>query len=62
MTVRDLAAAISEPHIQTIEIAPTKREASASPGGLDSVNLNVNGDQGVTMTFVETVEEGEDDD
>lgn len=61
MTARDLAAAISEPHIQTIEIAPAKRQANANSGAIDSVNLNVNGDQGVTMTFVETVEDGEDD-
>lgn len=62
MTARDLAGAIVEPRYQTIEIAPAKREANANPGAIDSVNLNVSGDQGVTMTFVETVADGEDDD
>lgn len=61
MTARDLTDAINEPRFQTIEIAPAKREASANPGAIDSVNLNVSGDQGVTMTFVETVEDGDDD-
>ncbi|CAK7211096.1 hypothetical protein SBRCBS47491_001002 [Sporothrix bragantina] len=28
---------------------------------IDAVNLNVDGDQGLTMTFVETVEDGEED-
>lgn len=51
-----------EPRWETIQIAPAKREASPNPNAIDAVNLNVNGDQGVTMTFVETVEDEEDDD
>lgn len=44
------------------------RASAASSGvdargeALDSVNLNVDGDQGITMTFVETFEEGDDGD
>lgn len=57
MTARDIDV---EPRWETIQIAPAKREANPNPTAIDSVNLNVNGDQGVTMTFVETVDDAED--
>lgn len=65
MTARDVDV---EPRWETIQIAPGKRETiqfagakrEASPTAIDAVNLNVNGDQGVTMTFVETVDDAED--
>ncbi|CAN8095837.1 unnamed protein product [Discula destructiva] len=49
-----------EPRYETIEIAPAKRQTESSPDTIDAVNLNVAGDQGVTMTFVETIDEEED--
>lgn len=54
MTARSVEEGV-EPRYETIQIAPAKREAS--PNAIDAVNLNVSGDQGVTMTFVETIEE-----
>ncbi|KAF3770793.1 hypothetical protein M406DRAFT_59662 [Cryphonectria parasitica EP155] len=62
MTARDLDNVNDNavPRYETIQIAPNKREANHNPNAIDAVNLNVNGDQGVTMTFVETVEDGED--
>lgn len=39
------------------ETAPEKRQVSEM---LDAINLNVDGDQGVTMTFVEQVDDDED--
>lgn len=63
MTARDLSDGLDvEPRsYETIQIAPGKRDPNAAPNAIDAVNLNVNGQQGVTMTFVETVEDGEDD-
>lgn len=58
MSARDVSV---EPRVQTIQIAPNKREASPSPNGIDAVNLNVDGEQGITMTFVETVEDADED-
>lgn len=54
MTARSVEEGV-EPRYETIQIAPAKREAS--PNAIDAVNLNVSGDQGVTMTFVETIED-----
>lgn len=66
MTARDLGAVERnvEPRYETIQIAPNniKRDAGSASGAIDAVNLNVNGDQGVTMTFVETVNEGDEED
>ncbi|PSR94316.1 hypothetical protein BD289DRAFT_363573 [Coniella lustricola] len=61
MTARDLSTV--EPRYETIQIAPNniKRDAGSASGAIDAVNLNVNGDQGVTMTFVETVNEGDEE-
>lgn len=61
MSARDVPL---EPRVQTIQIAPNKRDASpnSSPNGIDAVNLNVDGEQGITMTFVETVEDADQDD
>ncbi|KKY36722.1 hypothetical protein UCDDA912_g03306 [Diaporthe ampelina] len=58
MSARDVPI---EPRVQTIQIAPNKRDASPSPNGIDAVNLNVDGEQGITMTFVETVEDADED-
>lgn len=60
MSARDVPI---EPRVQTIQIAPNKRDASPSPNpnGIDAVNLNVDGEQGITMTFVETVEDANDE-
>lgn len=60
MSARDVPI---EPRVQTIQIAPNKRDASPSPNpnGIDAVNLNVDGEQGITMTFVETVEDANED-
>lgn len=60
MTARSVEEGV-EPRYETIQIAPAnvgKREAS--PNAIDAVNLNVSGDQGVTMTFVETIEDDDD--
>lgn len=59
MTARSVEEGV-EPRYETIQIAPAKREANPSPGAIDAVNLNVSGDQGVTMTFVETIEDDND--
>ena len=58
MSARDVPI---QPRIETIQIAPNKRDASPSPNGIDAVNLNVDGEQGITMTFVETVEDADED-
>lgn len=60
MSARDVPI---EPRIETIQIAPNKRDASPSPNpnGIDALNLNVDGEQGITMTFVETVEDADED-
>lgn len=49
-----------EPRYETIEIAPSKRDGGNS-NAIDAVNLNVSGDEGITMTFVETIDDAEDD-
>lgn len=59
MTARSVEEGV-EPRYETIQIAPAKREANPNPGAIDAVNLNVSGDQGVTMTFVETIEDDEE--
>jgi hypothetical protein len=60
MSARDVPI---EPRVQTIQIAPNKRDASPSPNpnAIDALNLNVDGEQGITMTFVETVEDAGED-
>lgn len=58
MSARDVPI---EPRIQTLQIAPNKRDASPSPNAIDALNLNVDGEQGITMTFVETVEDADED-
>lgn len=50
-----------EPRYETIQIAPAKRDANANPNAIDAVNVNVRGDQGMTLTFVERMEEAEDE-
>lgn len=60
MTARSVEEGGVEPRYETIQIAPAKREANPNPGAIDAVNLNVSGDQGVTMTFVETIEDDSD--
>lgn len=60
MTARDVDENANVPRVETIQIAPAKREANPNPNAIDAVNLNVNGENGVTLTFVETVEDGED--
>lgn len=60
MSARSVEGNNVEPRYETIQIAPTKRDGS-SPNAIDAVNLNVSGDQGVTMTFVETIEDDEDE-
>jgi hypothetical protein len=52
----ELAARAPAPAIPA-SIQPSKRSDT-----LDSVNLNVDGDAGVTLTFVEEVDDAEDDD
>ncbi|KAB5547306.1 hypothetical protein GE09DRAFT_1060828 [Coniochaeta sp. 2T2.1] len=42
--------------------APPSTQVSKRSDTLDSVNLNVDGDAGVTLTFVEEVDDDEDDD
>lgn len=37
------------------------KRQSVSSDTIDSINLNVNDDQGFTMTFVETTEDADDD-
>ncbi|KAJ4388662.1 hypothetical protein N0V93_006121 [Gnomoniopsis smithogilvyi] len=59
MTARGVEEGV-EPRYETIQIAPAKREANPNPGAIDAVNLNVSGEQGVTMTFVETIEDDEE--
>ncbi|KAK3905307.1 hypothetical protein C8A05DRAFT_12864 [Staphylotrichum tortipilum] len=44
----------------TVDIPVTKRDVSTS--AFDEVNLNVDGDAGVTMTFVESLDDDEDED
>lgn len=62
LSARDiLESANVEARYETIQIAPAKRDGSSAAGGaIDAVNLNVSGGEGVTMTFVETLEDGED--
>lgn len=63
MSARDiLESANVQARYETIQIAPTKRDGSSAgtENAIDALNLNVSGDQGVTMTFVETLEDGED--
>lgn len=60
MRARSVEGDNVEPRFETIQIAPAKRDGS-SPNAIDAVNLNVSGDQGVTMTFVETIDDEEDD-
>ena len=42
--------------------SPASAKVSKRSDTLDSVNLNVDGDAGVTLTFVEEVDDVEDDD
>lgn len=58
MSARDVTI---EPRIQTLQIAPNKRDTGANPNAIDALNLNVDGEQGITMTFVETVEDADED-
>ncbi|CAK7202342.1 hypothetical protein SEUCBS139899_005065 [Sporothrix eucalyptigena] len=50
----------SEPRSALAIVAPSTPAVSRRDA-IDAVNLNVDGDQGLTMTFVETVEDGNDD-
>jgi hypothetical protein len=52
----ELAARGSAPSI------PGSTKVSKRSETLDSVNLNVDGDAGVTLTFVEEVDDDEDED
>lgn len=62
MTARDLEARDLNIPVTFSTPAVFKREATTgSSTALDAVNLNVDGDQGITMTFVETVEDADDE-
>lgn len=54
LAARDLAAPASP--------ASRSIQASKRSDAIDAVNLNVDGDAGLTLTFVEEVDDDEDDD
>lgn len=47
--------------LPVVKVPAVAKRQSVSSDTIDSINLNVNDDQGFTMTFVETTEDADDD-